>query len=147
MSHHQSNQGGDMLSEYPIKEFRVLNWKSGPKLGWEIFGYRTFEGSDQFKAEEILNFNDRVSGVEHLTVSLKHLESLGHILNCNNEKLNDGSEVSTASLELSEAIQIFRERLFHDYLNLLSKPEFIADFFNIGNGRVIGSNCSNKGEV
>lgn len=123
------------------KNFRVTKEElvGGQRVAveWRVFGFNTSKIEDMAKARTILQLSESLTAANHLTTSLNSLSFVSSMLSKQNRQAQF----------LSKDIELFREKLHSDYLDLLADPVFISELLNLRDGCSIPDNSPNKSTV
>jgi hypothetical protein len=111
---------------------------------WSVLGFTTTNESDVKKAKSALVLHENVSGLRCVMRSIKELNSAALLISSKGKVYPEGSEAELVAKALSEKIECFRAELFHDYLDLVTDPEFLIAAVKLGDRVNISDNSLNK---
>jgi hypothetical protein len=106
-------------------------------------GFTTANELDVKKAKSALVLHENVSGLHSVMRSLNELRVVAARILIEKDPALQNIKAKT----LHEKIECFRAELFHDYLDLVTDPEFLIAVVKLGDRVSISENGLNKQEV
>jgi hypothetical protein len=107
---------------------------------WSVLGFTTANELDVKKAKSALVLHENVSGLHSVMRSLNELRVVAARILI--EK--DPALQNIKAKALHEKIECFRAELFHDYLDLVTDPEFLIAVVKLGDRVSISDNGLNE---